>query len=192
MTNYRAILQYYYQGNTTTQIATICQCSRTTVLKTIKRAKEIQLDIPVSNQISDRQLYIMLYPKRGRREEYYLPDWYALDKDKKKRSYTKFRAWQKYCRVAKKLGMKAYGKSRFYALYKKYFTPDFSHGTQLKQNLIKIYAFQFNLANIANTFGTDSNAYLILNQKIDKWCKKLRLDRTKIFLDNQYVNLSLL
>ena len=70
MTNYRAILQYYYQGNTTTQIATICQCSRTTVLKTIKGAKEIQLDIPVSNQISDRQLYIMLYPKRGRREEY--------------------------------------------------------------------------------------------------------------------------
>lgn len=39
MTNYRAILEYHYKGNTTTQVVRICECSRTTVLKTIKRAK---------------------------------------------------------------------------------------------------------------------------------------------------------
>ena len=43
MTNYRAILEYHYKGNTTTQVARICECSRTTVLKTIKRAKECGL-----------------------------------------------------------------------------------------------------------------------------------------------------
>lgn len=29
MTNYRAILEYHYKGNTTTQVARICECSRT-------------------------------------------------------------------------------------------------------------------------------------------------------------------
>ena len=43
MTNYRAILEYHYKGNTTTQVAKLCECSRTTVLKTIKRAKECGL-----------------------------------------------------------------------------------------------------------------------------------------------------
>ncbi len=43
MTNYRAILEYHYKGNTTTQVVRICECSRTTVLKTIKRAKECGL-----------------------------------------------------------------------------------------------------------------------------------------------------
>ena len=31
MTNYKAILGYYHKGNTTTQIAKLCECSRTTV-----------------------------------------------------------------------------------------------------------------------------------------------------------------
>ncbi len=53
MTNYRAILQYHFNGNNNTQISTICGCSRTTVIKTIKRAKELNLVIPVSKTISD-------------------------------------------------------------------------------------------------------------------------------------------
>ena len=82
MVNYRAILFYYHYGNTTTQIATICECSRTTVIKTIKRVKQLDLKLPIADSVSDQELYVMLYPKRGRREEYYLPDWYLLDKDK--------------------------------------------------------------------------------------------------------------
>ena len=69
MVNYRAILLYYHQGNTTTQIATICECSRTTVIKTIKRAKQLDLKLPIADSISDQELYVMLYPKRGRRKE---------------------------------------------------------------------------------------------------------------------------
>ena len=56
MTNYRAILQYHYRGNTTTQIAKLCECSRTTVLKTIKRAKECGIDEPAFELLSDIQL----------------------------------------------------------------------------------------------------------------------------------------
>ena len=65
MTNYRAILQYHYAGNTTTQIAKLCECSRTTVLKTIKRAKECGIDESAFELLSDIQLLEKLYPKRG-------------------------------------------------------------------------------------------------------------------------------
>lgn len=43
MTNYRAILQYYSQGSTTTQIATICQCSRNRI-KDDKKSYGTQFD----------------------------------------------------------------------------------------------------------------------------------------------------
>lgn len=57
MINYRAILLYYSKNNSITQIATICECSRPAVRKAIKRAKEINLQIPVSDSISDQDLY---------------------------------------------------------------------------------------------------------------------------------------
>lgn len=61
MTNYKAILGYYHKGNTTTQIAKLCECSRTTVLKTIKRAKQCGIDLPLSDKTSDYDLLKTLY-----------------------------------------------------------------------------------------------------------------------------------
>lgn len=62
MTNYRAILEYHYKGNTTTQVARICECSRTTVLKTIKRAKECGLTQSSVAGMNDFKLLCKLYP----------------------------------------------------------------------------------------------------------------------------------
>ena len=98
MTNYRAILQYHYAGNTTTQIAKLCECSRTTVLKTIKRAKECGVDEPAFELLSDIQLLEKLYPKRVHRTGYEEPDFIALEKDKKKRGLTVFAMWRRYCK----------------------------------------------------------------------------------------------
>lgn len=81
MTNYRAILNFHHLGNTTTQVATICECSRTTVLKTIKRAKELNLQLPIPRIMSDTELFAMFCPQMGRDEGYYVPDFTALDKD---------------------------------------------------------------------------------------------------------------
>ncbi len=121
MTNYSAILLYYSKENTITQIATICDCSRTTVIRAAKRAKAIKLSLPVPKEISDKELYFMLYPGRGPKKEYLKPDIWAIDKDRKKRSFNKYRAWQKYCRVARRDGYKAYSKSQFYKLYQVFF-----------------------------------------------------------------------
>ena len=181
MTNYRAILQYYFQGDTITQIATICQCSRTTVLKTIKRATEINLTLPIADSISDKDLYLMLYPNRGRKEEYYLPDWYELNKDKTKRKFTKYRAWQKYCRVAKKLGLKAYGKSRFYRLYKDYLTVHTKPAAIVGQILKTIRDYTFVTDFLLRSFGKQNTTYQKYITVRDKWCKSLRLDATKLW-----------
>ena len=96
MTNYRAILEYHYKGNTTTQVARICECSRTTVLKTIKRAKECGLELSLFDKTSDYDLLKKLYPKRVRKEEYAAPNFYELEKDKKKRKLTIFVMWRRY------------------------------------------------------------------------------------------------
>ncbi len=181
MTNYRAILQYYSQGNTTTQIATICQCSRTTVIKTIKRAKQIKLNIPVANTISDEQLYLMLYPARGRKQDYYLPNWYELDKDRLKRSFSKRRAWKKYCRVAQKRGLKAYCKTRFYDLYNEYYYSLPKKKGKIGTVLSKIRYYTFGADVIAQQKGTDSYPYQKFIAERDSWCKGLRLDKTKIW-----------
>ena len=78
MTNYRAILEYHYKGNTTTQVARICECSRTTVLKTIKRAKECGLTQSSVAGMNDFKLLCKLYPNRVQRAEYTYPDFEAI------------------------------------------------------------------------------------------------------------------
>ena len=110
-----------------------------------------------------------------------MPDWYLLDKDKIKRSFTKFRAWQKYCRVAAKKGLKAYGKSRFYKLYHDYFSP-LAEGLKAKlgNNLSKIAGFS--LAEKLFERRNDNNQSLIyLERQKEEWCNLLRLDKTKIW-----------
>ena len=183
MTNYKAILLYYIKGNTTTQIATICQCSRPTVLKVIKRAAELNLQLPISDSLSNRDLYFMLYPDRDRDEDYYLPSWSELDKDMLKRSFSKRRAWQKYCRVAQRLGLKAYGKSRFYKLYNDYFFATESQEAT-SEVLAKIKYFQDGLEMIANINGVESELYRQFIIERDEWCREMRLDKTKIWGSN--------
>ena len=181
MTNYRAILLYYSKGNTTTQIATICDCSRTTVIRAVKRAKAINLALPVSDKIKDEELYFMLYPKRGPKKEYYRPDFYLLNKDKKKRSFTKYRAWQKYCRVAKREGYKAYGKSWFYKLYKDYFSFYTPPHVKRSENMRQIWLFTIWKESYSDVIEYSDEARARLEAQIDEWCKKRRLDKHKIW-----------
>ncbi len=182
MTNYRAILLYYHKGNTNTQIAKICECSRTTVIKTIKRAKELNLAIPVSKSVSDEELFLMFCPNKGRKEGYYYPDFNELDHDRIKRNYTKYRAWQKYCRVAHRKGLKAYKKSRFYELIHNFFSPlTSSLKAKVSEHLEQIRAYEIAGKLILGQFGENSIAFEHVKADAIGWCKKLRLEPRKIF-----------
>lgn len=180
MINYRAILLYYSKNNTITQIATICECSRPAVRKAIKRAKEINLQIPVSDSISDQDLYLMLYPKRGRKTGYYYPDFYLLDKDRKKRSFSKFRAWQKYCRVCAREGYKAYGKSRFYVLFELHFVKPFIR-PRVSKNLFQVRIYDALAERFLKRYGVEHRVFLEFDQERTAWCSKLRLDKHKLW-----------
>ena len=66
MTNYREILRLDSLGLNKTQIAEACGCSRTTVIQTIRLAKEKQLQYPLSDNTSDKQLADLLFPAAGK------------------------------------------------------------------------------------------------------------------------------
>lgn len=184
MTNYRAILNFHHLGNTTTQVATICECSRTTVLKTIKRAEELNLQLPIPRIMSDTELFAMFCPRMGRDEGYYVPDFTALDKDKIKRSFTKERAWEKYCRVAKRMGLKAYSRPQFFRLYHDHFNNLYSGPRPNKHaNVDQIAAYGYAGRRIASTLGKDSINFAVFQLEVEGWCSKLRLEPHKILPD---------
>ena len=177
MTDYKSILLYYYKGNTNTQIATICGCSRTTVIKTIKRAKELNLKLPLPATLRDSDLYLMLYPKRGKRKGYYIPDIHSIEKDRKKRRFSKIRAWQKYCRVAKREGYKAYSKSRFYSLFHEYGSAGARFHVKKSKNIGDILGF----ALLQSRYSNDAASFELVEKQMDDWCKERRLDKYKIW-----------
>ena len=178
MTNYRAILEYHYKGNTTTQIARICECSRTTVLKTIKRAKQCGIDLPLSDKTSDYDLLKTLYPKRVRKEEYAAPDFYELEKDKKKRKLTIFVMWRRYYKRTIAAGGKPYKKSQFFKLYKTFYSRSSLRFRNTKTiDQIKAYRLvgrYFESSRMTNSLEN-------LKSEILEFCKKLRLRPQRIF-----------
>lgn len=173
MTNYRAILEYHYKGNTTTQVARICECSRTTVLKTIKRAKECGIELPLTYRISDEKLIQMLYPKRVHREEYAQPDFYALEKDKKKRKLTIFVMWRRYYKRTLAAGQKPYGKTQFFKMFKAYRTNSKYH-FQSTETMKKAYSFAWEASYLAK--GKRMLTMREVWEKLVLWCKKMRLN----------------
>ena len=178
MTNYRAILQYHYRGNTTTQIAKLCECSRTTVLKTIKRAKECGIDEPAFELLSDIQLLERLYPKRVHRSGYEEPDFIALEKDKKKRGLTVFVMWRRYYKRTLAAGKKPYGKSQFFKLFKRYDTGSFRLEFQYTETMKKASALISDYVCIPSRLG--EGVKRAAKEKFHLWCKKMRLDPQKI------------
>ena len=52
MSKYKLILEYYLKGNNRTQIATLCDCSRTTVWRVLQRVKFIGIGIDELNGMS--------------------------------------------------------------------------------------------------------------------------------------------
>ena len=178
MTNYRAILQYHYAGNTTTQIAKLCECSRTTVLKTIKRAKECGIDEPAFELLSDIQLLERLYPKRVHRSGYEEPDFIALEKDKKKRGLTVFVMWRRYYKRTLAAGKKPYGKSQFFKLFKRYDTGSFRFEFQYTETMKKVSALISDYVCIPSRLG--EGVKRAAKERFHLWCKKMRLDPQKI------------
>ena len=65
MTNYREILRLSSLGLNNTQIAQSCACSRTTVIQTLRLAREKGITFPLPDEMSDKRLAEILFPSVG-------------------------------------------------------------------------------------------------------------------------------
>lgn len=75
MTNYREILRLNNLGINNTRIAESCGCSRTTVVNTLRRAKECGLRYPLKENMSDKELSDLLFPSSAEKPAYKMPDY---------------------------------------------------------------------------------------------------------------------
>lgn len=174
MTDYRSILLYYSKGNNNSQIAIICNCARKTVIKTIKRATEIGLEIPVPKTINDKELMNMLFPSRGANQEYEMPnfEWEKFNRTKHRVSMEL--AWKRYQKRCASSGKKAYGRTQYYKLYREYFHPVKVEPNEEIQNQLKAY-------NLAISLATgDDFTYNKLKKEKEAWLKSLHLDEEKL------------
>ena len=81
MTKYREILRLSSLGFSNRNIALSVPCSRNTVSKVLKRAKELNLSWPLSDDQTDAVLEQLLYPKLHNRSNRRMPDYDYIRKE---------------------------------------------------------------------------------------------------------------
>lgn len=84
MTNYREILRLSSLGLNNTQIAQSCACSRTTVIQTLRLAREKGLSHPLPEGMSDKQIAEILFPSVQEPRTYKMPDYEYVHKEMQK------------------------------------------------------------------------------------------------------------
>lgn len=98
MTKYREILRLYSQGISQRSIAASCECSRNTVSKVIKRAKELNVAWPLSSETSDGELAKLLFPKSSHSSSLRrYPDLEYIHKELARHGVTLKLLWSEYC-----------------------------------------------------------------------------------------------
>lgn len=98
MSKYKLILEYYLKGNNRTQIASLCDCSRTTVWTVLKRVDAIGIGIGELSGMSEKELAYLLFPERAKAGDGYLiPDfkWEEFQMVKHRSSIRL--CWRRYC-----------------------------------------------------------------------------------------------
>lgn len=99
MTNYREILRLNSLGLNKTQIAGVCGCSRTTVIKVLELARTNRLSYPLPEGMSDKQLAEALFPASAAKPEYKMPDYEYVACEMQKSGVTLNLLWLEYLRA---------------------------------------------------------------------------------------------
>ena len=113
MTNYREILRLDDLGLNKTQIAEACGCSRTTVIQTLRLAKEKRLQYPLPESISDRQLADLLFPSAVGKPVFRMPDYEYVYRELQKNGVTLNLLCLEYCDACRSAGETPYQSTQF-------------------------------------------------------------------------------
>lgn len=117
MTNYREILRLDSLGLNKTQIAEGCGCSRTTVIQTLRLAKENQLQYPLPDSMSDKQLSELLFPPAAGKPVFRMPDYEYVHRELQKNGVTLNLLWLEYCDNCRFAGKTPYQSTQFNKYY---------------------------------------------------------------------------
>jgi transposase len=99
MRNIKEILRLVSEGNLSIrQIARTCNCSHSTVLSILGRAKTVGVSYPVSPELTDHQLEELMYPpaKSLKSDKCALPDMQYIHGELKRKGVTLQLLWQEY------------------------------------------------------------------------------------------------
>lgn len=97
MTNYREIIRLHSLGLSKTEIAASCQCARNTVAATLQRAANAQLQWPLPEEMSDKQLTEHMFPASASKPVYKMPDYTYIHKELQRSGVTMNLLWLEYC-----------------------------------------------------------------------------------------------
>jgi len=102
MTKYREILRLRSLGFSERNIALSCPCSRNTVSKVLKRAKELSISWPLEEDQTDAVLEETLFPKTNQAPQKRMPNLAYIQKELLKNGVNKKLLWTEYmeeCRM---------------------------------------------------------------------------------------------
>lgn len=130
MKNYKEILRLNSLGIKNTQIAISCNCSRTTVINTLKRAAECNFDWETVRDWRNEELTKKLIPSYAVSASYQMPDYDSIHHEMAKQGVTLNLLWVEYCDQCRELDLLPYKQTQFNKYYR-----DFIHKTKATMHL---------------------------------------------------------
>ena len=96
MTKYREILRLSSLGLSQRSIMASCNVAQKTVIKVQKRARELHLEWPLDDTLTDRELAKLLFPKEQIASTKRMPDFEYIRKELLKNGVNKKLLWTEY------------------------------------------------------------------------------------------------
>ena len=120
MTDYREILRLADLGLSRTSIGTALGYSRNTVAEVLRRAQLKGIELPLPDDLGDRELTEMLFPEKAKDKNQKMPDCERMHKELGKRGVTLTLLWDEYCNECRQNGEIPYAYTQFRNYYHRY------------------------------------------------------------------------
>jgi transposase len=120
MTNYREILRLKSLGLNHSQISSSMGISRQTTVTVLQRAAEQELTYQSIAELSDRDLFEVLYPPGASQPSYKMPDYEQVHREMAKSGVTLQLLWMEYCDRCRAANEVPYQLTQFKKYYREY------------------------------------------------------------------------
>jgi transposase len=120
MTDYREILRLAGMGLSRTSIGAALGYSRNTIADVLRRAQIKGLELPVSNDMGDRELADLLFPEKASPQNQRMPDYERVHKELGKKGVNLTLLWEEYCADCRQSGEIPYAYTQFRVYYHRF------------------------------------------------------------------------